>query len=72
MNELISYLISAARARLMRAVGAVDVGAVQGEVSSPVRVFLRAVLTVVLPLERFVLPTSELSLLTPPVPNIML
>lgn len=72
MHVLIRYLIPAARARLMRAVGAVDGGAVQGEVSSPVRVFLRAVSTVVLPLERFVLPTLEQSLLTPPVPNIML
>lgn len=46
----------------MRAVGAVGAGAVRGEVSSLVRVFLRAVSTVVLPLERFVLSTLELSL----------
>lgn len=66
------YLIPAARARLMKAVGVVGAGAVRGEVSSPVRVDLRAVSTVVLPLERFVLPTLELSLLTPPVRNIIL
>lgn len=56
----------------MRAVGAVGVGAVRGEVSSPARVFLQAVSTAVLPLGRFELPTLGLSLLTPPVRNVML